>query len=77
MIFYSNTTTARLEGYARARGYDVGIVISPNNSGGRYFIVAEDGRPLVHWISLGWTKRAAEAFLDNRDVIDAVYGFQP
>ena len=55
MLHYTNYTTERLEGYARARGIDIGIVISPNNVSGRYFITYDSGEVLHRWRSLGWT----------------------
>lgn len=60
MITKSTPTTTKLEGYAR-RNYnkDYGIVVSPDNASGKYFIVNEDGQPLRHWMSLGWTAQDA------------------
>jgi hypothetical protein len=57
---YSNTTTARLSGYARKRGLEVGIRISTGSAAGKYFVAAVDGMPLATWRSLGWTKAEAE-----------------
>lgn len=55
MKCYSNSTTRRLESYAKARGLVVGVMKSPDNSAGMFFVVNEDGKPLTHWVSLGWT----------------------
>lgn len=60
MRSYSNSTTMRLEGYARARGMNLAICISPDNSAGRYFVYNEDGKPLKYWFSLGWTVEEAK-----------------
>ena len=65
MICYSNTTTARLEGYARARGLTLGIAITPDNTGGRYHVVNEDAQPLTHWWGLGWTVAEAQDRIDE------------
>ncbi len=65
MIFFSNTTTARLEGYARARGRDLGIIQMPQNNGGRYHVASEDGNARSHWYPLGWTVREAREALDQ------------
>jgi hypothetical protein len=65
MMFYSNTVTKRLEGRARARGMAFGIVICPDNSVGRFFVVNQDQRPLTNWWTLGWTKTEAEACIDS------------
>lgn len=62
---YSNTTTARLSGYARKRGLDFGIRISTSSAVGRYFVAAVDGMPLATWRSLGWTKAEAEERIRN------------
>ena len=59
MILKSNSTTRRLEGYARARGLDLGIARVDENSAGLFFVVTKDGQPLVHWISLGWGREEA------------------
>lgn len=60
VLCYGNTTTARLIGYAKRRGLDIGVLISPSNSAGRYFVSVLDGKVLTRWISLGWTKAEAE-----------------
>ena len=60
VVCSSNTTTARLAGYARRRGLDIGILTSPDNMAGRYFVSVLDGKVLTHWISLGWTRAEAE-----------------
>ena len=65
MRFYSNSTTARLEGYARARGFHLGIVISPDNAAGRYFVVSEDHEPYTRWLSLGWTREGAQEAIED------------
>ena len=57
---FSNRTTRHLAGYARQRGLDVGVLFSPGNAAGRYFITYMDGKVLTHWISLGWTQAEAE-----------------
>jgi hypothetical protein len=65
MVSYSNTTTRRLEGYARARGIKgLAIVISPDNTCGRYFVVNVNGEPLRYWRSLGWTVRDAQEAIE-------------
>lgn len=60
VMHHANTTTARLAGYARRRGLDIGVLISPCNSAGRYFISVLGGKVLTRWISLGWTRAEAE-----------------
>lgn len=55
MNFYSNTTTRRLEAVARRNGHRLGIVKSPDNSAGVFFVASVDGRPLTRWAALGWT----------------------
>jgi len=60
VMCYGNTTTARLTGYARRRGLEIGVLISPCNSAGRYFVSVLDGEVLTRWISLGWTRAEAE-----------------
>lgn len=55
-VAYSNTTTKRLEGYARRQcGIDVGIAKTPDNSTGLWHVISENGEPLRSWYSLGWT----------------------
>lgn len=66
MLTVSNTTTRRLEGYARNRGLDLGILKSPQNSAGVYFIATDDGRVLSRWVSLGWTVAEAEEAIERR-----------
>lgn len=65
MIFFSNATTKRLEGYARARGWDLAIVRTPDNSTGAYHATGEDGRPWSHWRGLGWSTHDARARIDE------------
>lgn len=65
VMCYDNTTTARLAGYARRRGLDIGVLISPCNSAGRYFISVLGGEVLTRWISLGWTRAEAEERIRN------------
>lgn len=65
--FFSNTTTVRLEGFARARGLDLGIVVSEGNSAGRFFVTRNGNDVLTHWTSLGWTRDDAE-----RDILERV-----
>ena len=60
MTHYTNSTTEHLEGYARARDIDIGVVISLENAAGRYFITREDGIILHRWRSLGWTVAEAK-----------------
>lgn len=68
MVFYTNSTTKKLEGFARRRGVDYGIVISPNNKNGRYFVVTVNKKQLNVWSSLGWTfKEAKLTIVDNID----------
>ncbi|MEK7765231.1 MAG: hypothetical protein AAB368_03235 [bacterium] len=57
---YSNSTTDRLEGFARARGRNVGVMISEGNAQGRYFVVNEDHEPRSPWYALGWTVAEAK-----------------
>jgi hypothetical protein len=65
VVCLSNTTTARLAGYARRRGLDIEILISPSNAAGRYFVSVLDGKVLTYWISLGWTRAEAEERIQN------------
>ena len=65
MLCYSNSTTKRLEGFAKARGLSLGILKSPGNSAGLFFVVNEDGRPLNRWISLGWTVAEAKEGIER------------
>jgi hypothetical protein len=66
MVCYSNTTTARLEAYGRARGLEgFGVLKSPDNSAGVFFCVRLDGVTLTRWISLGWTRADAEAAIER------------
>jgi hypothetical protein len=66
MTAYSNTTTARLEAYARARGLEGFSVLKSNgNSAGVFFCVRRDSVTLSRWISLGWTRADAEAAIDR------------
>lgn len=66
MVCYSNSTTRRLEGFGRARGLEgFGVLKSPDNSAGVYFCVRLHGRVLTRWISLGWTRQAAEEAIDR------------
>jgi hypothetical protein len=62
----SNSVTKRLEGFARARGYECGVVVSEGNASGRFFVVNENGKPLVHWRRLGWTADEARESLAER-----------
>ena len=64
MIIRTNTTTERLEGFARARGLNVNIARVDNNRDGRFFVVGEDARPLYRWWTLGWTADEARATLE-------------
>ena len=60
-VHYSNSTTARLEGFGRARGLQgFGVLASRDNAAGLYFVARLDGRTLPRWISLGWNRREAE-----------------
>jgi len=65
VVFYSNSTTKRLEGYARARGKNLGIVISPDNSGGRYFVVSVDNEAQSTWYGLGRIVMEAQERIDR------------
>lgn len=66
MTCYSNTTTARLEAYGRARGLDgFGVLKSPQNSAGVFFCVRLDGVTLSRWISLGWTVGKAKEAIER------------
>lgn len=66
MKSYSNTTTERLEGFARARGLDYGILISPDNAAGRYFLVWEGDKVANWWVPLGWTVAEAKESIRHR-----------
>ena len=63
MTAHSNTSTRKLEGFARARGLDYGIMVDHENADGVFFCVNIDGDPLIHWRSLGWTRAEAEVAL--------------
>lgn len=60
VLCLTNTTTGRLAGYARRRGLDIEVLISPGNAAGRYFVSVWDGKVLTPWLRLGWTKAEAE-----------------
>jgi len=64
MIFYSTSTSRKLERYARARGLNLGICYTPNNNGGRYHVVSEDGEPLSRWRGLGWSRSESETSIE-------------
>lgn len=65
-VHYSNSVTARLEGFARARGIDdFGVLASRDNSAGLYFVSRLGGRVLSRWISLGWNRQEAEAAIER------------
>lgn len=68
MTFFGNTTTARLEAFARARGLTLGIVKSPGNAAGLFFVASVDGRPLARWQSLGWSADEARQNIEERAV---------
>lgn len=70
MYFYSNTTTGRLEAFARRQGLQVDIVICRDNKAGRYFVVRKNNKTLMHWEALGWTVREAQ---DNITSYNALY----
>ncbi len=65
-ISYSNSTTAKLETFARVRGKNYGIVQDKENASARYFITTEDDQPLSRWKPLGWTVAEAEEDLRFR-----------
>lgn len=71
---YSNTTTKRLEGYARARGIHWAIVIDEANSQGRFFAVGDprSGKAWSGWIALGWTAQDVRDRIDRQPEFDAV-----
>lgn len=79
MRFYSNSTTERLEAFARARGLTVGIVKAIDNSAGMWFVINEDSKPLRTWISLGWTtdeaREAIERMAEGRPTIPSETGY--
>jgi len=66
MTYYSNSTTARLEGFARARGLeDFAVVKSEGNSAGLFFCVRREGKLLSRWVSLGWSRADAEQAIER------------
>ncbi len=66
MAVFSNTTTARLEAFARARGLEgFGVLADRQNSAGVFFCVRRDGVTLTRWISLGWTWAEAEEAIER------------
>jgi len=65
MTATSDTVTARLEGYARARGLQIGVVRSRDNSAGLFFVTTRNNEILRTWISLGWNRADAEAGIDR------------
>lgn len=72
MTCYSNTTTKKLEGFAKARGLEgFGVLKSNGNSAGLFFCVRRESVTLSRWISLGWT--VAEA----KEVIKRMANDQP
>lgn len=78
MIFYSNATTKRLEGYARHwLGRNFGIVTAPLAFGGRQLsIVSEDHEPWTSWYSLGYTIDEAYAALDAMGGTESLTPFE-
>lgn len=65
-VHYTNSTTKRLEGFARARGLEgFGVLASRDNSAGVFFVAQLDGRVLSRWISLGWTRSEAEGAIER------------
>lgn len=60
MRVITNTTTERLEGYARARGLNIGVIKCLDNASGVFFISSRDGVVRSRWTSLGWTVDEAE-----------------
>lgn len=65
-MFLTNTTTQKLEGFARRLGADFGIVKHEQNSAGVWFVVSVDKQPLTRWISLGWTVHEARERIESR-----------
>jgi hypothetical protein len=65
VLLLSNSTTARLEAYARALGHDLSILKSPQNAAGVWFVTRVSGKVLTHWISLGWTVAEAKERLQR------------
>ncbi|MCY1003931.1 hypothetical protein OWM54_42985 [Myxococcus sp. MISCRS1] len=63
MTYYSSEATQRLQDIAKTQGSEVGIVESPGNKAGLFFITGRDGHPLNHWEPLGWTEEEAAATL--------------
>lgn len=55
MRCFSNSTTARLEAFARARGLDYGVLKSPDNARGVFFLTRIRRTVLNRWIPLGYT----------------------
>ncbi len=66
MACFSNTTTTRLEAFARARGLDgFGVLADRQNSAGVFFCTRLDGKVLSRWISLGWTRAEAKEAIER------------
>lgn len=54
MVCYSNSTTEKLEAFGRARGLDgFGVLKSPQNSAGVFFVVQLNGETPVPLDQLG------------------------
>lgn len=60
MIFSPTRTTKKLESYARRYNLNLGIVRSPHNKYGLYFVTSINDRTLTNWRSLGWTAEEAK-----------------
>ncbi len=65
MITLSNTITEKLEGRARARNCDWGILAARDNSSGKYFVVRKGTTLLRDWIALGWSHGEAKESLSR------------
>ena len=64
MITRATYTTRKLERYATNLGINFNVVMAEDNTH-RYFITGIDGQPFSSWIGLGWSRREAEAGIDD------------
>lgn len=65
MVFFSNSTTKRLEAHSRRLGRNLHIVKAIDNMSGVFFATGEDGKAWTSWHSLGWTRDEAASELDR------------